>query len=63
MCLTDFAGRFLDQGTEVFEKTMKLDYFGSLYVAKAVLPEMVQRKSGRILFVASPLAAVGAHRH
>ena len=53
------VGRFLDQDLELFEKSMQLDYFGSLYLAKAVLPGMVRRGAGRLLFVASPLAAIG----
>ena len=53
------AGRFLEQGVDVFEKSMQLDYFGSLYLAKSVLPGMVQRNAGQLLFIASPLAAIG----
>ena len=53
------AGRFIDQDIHLFEKTMQLDYFGSLYVAKATIPAMIRRKKGHILFIASPLAAVG----
>ena len=53
------AGRFLEQSVDVFEKSMQLDYFGSLYLAKSVLPGMVQRNEGQLLFIASPLAAIG----
>lgn len=38
---------------------MQLDYFGSLYVVKATLPAMVRRNKGQVLFIASPLAAIG----
>lgn len=53
------AGRFLDQSVNLFEKSMQLDYFGSLYLAKSVLPGMVLRNAGQLLFIASPLAAIG----
>lgn len=58
------AGRFLDQDVGIFEKSMKLDYFGSLHVAKAVLPGMLKRGAGHLLFTASPLASIGTrHRY
>ena len=54
------AGRFIDQDISLYDKSMQLIYFGTLYVAKALIPAMVQRKSGHLLFVISPLAAIGA---
>jgi short-subunit dehydrogenase len=53
------AGRFLEQDVQLFEKSMQLDYFGTLYLVKAVLPGMVSRNAGQLLFIASPLAAIG----
>lgn len=53
------AGRFLDQDVHLFVKTTQIDYFGSLHIAKAVLPSMVQRKCGHILFTSSPLSSIG----
>lgn len=44
---------------DLFERSMQLDYFGSLFLAKSVLPGMVGRKTGQLLFIASPLAAIG----
>lgn len=49
----------MEQDLKDFEKSMQLDYFGSLYLAKAVLPGMLKRDSGQILFIASPLALAG----
>ncbi|MGH7087902.1 MAG: SDR family NAD(P)-dependent oxidoreductase, partial [Stellaceae bacterium] len=43
-------GYFEDVPLEVFERTMAVNYFGSLYVVRGLLPAMRARKSGRILF-------------
>ena len=53
------TGRFVEQDISLFEQSMQLIYFGSLHVAKATLPAMVSRRKGQILFVVSPLAALG----
>lgn len=52
------AGYFEEIPTEVFERTMSVNYFGTLYPIKAVLPAMRARGSGAILLVSS---GVGFH--
>lgn len=54
-----FPGRFLEQPLDVFEKTMKLNYFGALYTAKAFLPQMVSKKAGHIIFFSSTVGLMG----
>ena len=43
-----------------FESTMNLNYFGTLKVVKAALPDMVERRQGEIVLVSSAAAVVGA---
>ena len=45
--------RFLDWDVEDMERMMRVNYFGSLYTTKALLPQMVKRGSGTIVFMAS----------
>lgn len=52
------AGYFEDIPTEIFERTMAVNYFGTLYPIKAVLPAMRKRGHGAILLVSS---GVGLH--
>jgi len=55
-----FPGYFLQQEVEIFEKTMSLDYFGSLYLAKEAAAQMArQKEGGHIVFVSSTLGLIG----
>eukprot|EP00401_Gymnodinium_catenatum_P031323 CAMPEP_0117549386 /NCGR_PEP_ID=MMETSP0784-20121206/48138_1 /TAXON_ID=39447 /ORGANISM="" /LENGTH=237 /DNA_ID=CAMNT_0005346371 /DNA_START=23 /DNA_END=735 /DNA_ORIENTATION=- len=49
-------GYFLDQDASVFDKTMQLNYMGTVRVVKAVAPLMVEAEGGRIMLVASAAA-------
>jgi short-subunit dehydrogenase len=44
---------FLEWKIEDMERMMRVNYFGSLYFTKALLPQMVQQQRGWIVFVAS----------
>ena len=55
---TSYPGYFLEQDASVFEKTMKLNYLGTVHAAKAVAPAMTARNSGEIVIVASAAAVV-----
>lgn len=52
-------GRFVDQGPEVAERAMRLNYFGALNAVRAVLPQMLSRSEGRIVLVASAAGVCG----
>jgi 3-dehydrosphinganine reductase len=52
-------GYFEDVPLEVFERTMAVNYFGSLYIARAVLPAMRARRQGRIVFISSGAGLMG----
>src|SRR3990172_852160 len=45
--------RFLDWDLDDMERMMRVNYLGALYWTKALLPQMVQRRRGWIIFVAS----------
>jgi len=53
---TSYPGYFLDQPVETFEKTMSVNYMGSLNTIKAVAPFMVKERDGSILCIASACA-------
>jgi 3-dehydrosphinganine reductase len=52
-------GRFLEQEIEVFEKQMRVNYFGSLNAIKVVAPFMKEQRSGRIVITSSMAGLVG----
>lgn len=52
-------GYFLEQDLEIFHQMMAVNYFGTLNVAKAVLPGMVQRGSGHIVNISSVTGFMG----
>jgi 3-dehydrosphinganine reductase len=51
-------GYFEDVPVKVFEHTMAVNYFGTLYFLKAVVPAMRRRGRGRIVLISS---GVGLH--
>lgn len=44
---------FLDWDLDDMERIMRVNYFGALYFTKALLPRMVERKRGWLVFVSS----------
>ena len=52
-------GYFTEIPVKTFEKTMQINYFGSLYSVKAVLPAMQQVQSGHIVLISSGAGLVG----
>lgn len=51
--------RFLDWDLEDMERMMRVNYLGALYWTKALLPQMVQRHRGWIVFIASVAGKLG----
>lgn len=43
------AHRLVDQSHEQMEKLFRINYFGTTYMVKSVLPAMLERRSGRII--------------
>lgn len=54
-------GYFLELPIEVFERTMAVNYFGSLYPIRAVLPGMAQRRRGHLVLVSSGAGLIGIY--
>nr|WP_299491669.1 SDR family oxidoreductase [Acaryochloris sp. IP29b_bin.137] len=52
-------GYFQEIPLEVFEQTMAVNYFGTLYAIKAVLPLMEERQRGHIVLISSGAGLVG----
>ncbi|GKU83251.1 3-ketoacyl-ACP reductase [Niallia sp. NCCP-28] len=53
-------GGFLDVSTEDWEKIIQVNLLGTYYVTKAVLPGMIERKSGDIINISSSAGQKGA---
>ncbi|MDZ8079012.1 MAG: SDR family oxidoreductase [Nostoc sp. SerVER01] len=54
-------GYFQQLSTEVFERTMAVNYFGSLYCIRAALPPMQQQRQGDIVLISSGAGLIGIY--
>ena len=54
-------GYFAEIPLEVFEQTMAVNYFGSLYSIRAVLPGMERQKQGHIVLISSGAGLIGIY--
>ena len=54
-------GYFADIPIEVFERTMAINYFGSLYAIRAVLPAMEEVSQGNIALISSGAGLIGIY--
>lgn len=52
-------GYFADVPLETFERTMAVNYFGTLYCVRAALPAMRARGRGRVVLVSSGAGLIG----
>lgn len=50
-----------DDDVEDIERVNRINYLGVMYTLKAALPNMVQRRAGRVLLVSSLMASLGEH--
>lgn len=53
-------GGFLDLSTEEWERIIKVNLFGPYYTTRAVLPSMIERKTGDIINISSTAGLRGA---
>ncbi|MCO5089472.1 SDR family oxidoreductase [Bosea sp. (in: a-proteobacteria)] len=53
---------FLESGPEDWERILRVDLFGAMLCLKAVLPDMVRRGYGRVVYLASDSALIGQAR-
>lgn len=54
-------GYFRELPIEIFEQTMAINYFGSLYCVRAVLPMMEQQGKGHIVMISSGAGLIGIY--
>ena len=54
-------GRFMELPVEVFERTMAVNYFGTLYAVRAALPSMIEKKKGRLVLISSGAGLIGTY--
>jgi 3-dehydrosphinganine reductase len=52
-------GHFGDMPTSVFERSMSVNYLGTVYPVKAVLPGMRERRSGAVVMISSGAGLIG----
>ena len=53
--------RVLETGTDIYERMMRINYFGTVYAVRAFLPHFFERKSGHIGIVSSMLGFMGIY--
>ncbi|MGK7916832.1 MAG: SDR family oxidoreductase [Prochloraceae cyanobacterium] len=56
-----YPGYFQQLPIEIFEQTMAINYFGSLYTIRAVLPFMEQQQRGQIVLISSGAGLIGIY--
>ncbi|MDY6937038.1 MAG: SDR family oxidoreductase [Cyanobacteriota bacterium] len=54
-------GYFLELSPEIFERTMAVNYFGSLYCLRSVLRAMLKRQTGHIVLISSGAGLIGLY--
>jgi 3-dehydrosphinganine reductase len=53
-------GYFHELDLSIFRQTMEINYFGTLYITKAIVPGMMKRGSGHIVNISSGSGILGA---
>jgi 3-dehydrosphinganine reductase len=54
-------GHFAELSDDVFRAQMEVGYFGTLHATRAVVPSMIERGRGHLVFVASTVALIGIY--
>lgn len=54
-------GYFSQIPAEIFEQTMQVNYFGTLYSIQAALPGMLERKRGNLVLISSGAGLIGIY--
>jgi 3-dehydrosphinganine reductase len=54
-------GGFMDLDEAVFRDTMEVDYFGTLWPIRAVVPSMIERRTGSIVGISSGAGLIGIY--
>ena len=56
-----YPGTFVDQDLEIFKNLMNVNYFGTIYVIRAILPAMLRCGSGHIVNLSSVAGYLGTY--
>lgn len=56
-----YPGKFVDLGPEIFKTVMDVNYLGTVYMTKLILPGMIARDSGYIVNISSLAALIGIY--
>jgi len=54
-------GHFTELSDDTFRAQMEVGYFGTLNAARTVVPSMIERRRGHLVFVSSVVALVGVY--
>lgn len=54
-------GYFQDLPVEIFEQTMAINYFGSLYCLKTIVPVMAKQGKGHVVLISSGAGLIGIY--
>jgi 3-dehydrosphinganine reductase len=52
-------GPMQDQPVEYYERSMQVNYLGTVYAVKAVLPDMIKRRRGHVVLISSGAGVLG----
>jgi len=56
-----YPGEFTDLKPEIFEEVMRINFLGTVYLTKLVVPGMVERRSGYVVNISSLAALIGIY--
>ena len=56
-----YPGYFQELPIEIFEQTMAVNYWGSLYCIREILPKMIEQKYGKIIIISSGAGLIGSY--
>jgi 3-dehydrosphinganine reductase len=54
-------GEFTEMSTEIFRWNMDINYFGTLYVLKSLVPGMIRRRSGIVINISSAVGLLNVY--
>lgn len=56
-----YPGKFVDLDPQIFKKIMDVNYLGTVFLTKLILPEMIERGCGYIVNISSLAALIGIY--
>jgi len=56
-----YPGEFVNLDPKIFENVMQVNYLGTVYLTKLIVPGMIKRKSGYIVNIASLASLIGIY--